>query len=151
MAATGAIEPGHSRAATCWSPDEEGTWSRSARCLHGSSSSSLGELVLLEGRRGERGLLLIKLLCPHRETHVGCCGQLAPSPEMSLRAALAQSPCALFLRCCTSPLLLLPLSSLLGGGDVGVAGPRESWGAGAGLHPPLAMFLITRQSSVLHA
>ena len=88
------LQPGPwSRAATCWSPDEEGTWSRSARCLHGSSSSSLGELVLLEGRRGERGLLLIKLLCPHRETHVGCCG-LAPSPEMRLRAALAQLPCA---------------------------------------------------------
>ena len=102
MAATRAVEPGHSRAATCWSPDEAGTWSRSARCLHGSSSSSLGELlVLLEGRRGERGLLL-KLLCGHRHSY-GLLRACAFS-----RKEAESSSCTIasgFLRCCTSPLL----------------------------------------------
>ena len=85
---------------------------------------------------------------------MGC--TLASPPKRTLRGAHAQSRSqsrAQSLRCAA---IFLPFSAASpstpapappGGG--GVAGPRESWGAG-GLHPPFTTFLAVRRSSILH-
>ena len=85
----------HSQPATCWRPDEEGTWSRSVWCPTAAAAAG-GAWESWSGWRGgrEERLFLVKLLRGGRDgTQMGCSG-LAPSPKSRLRGALAQSLCA---------------------------------------------------------
>ena len=83
------------QSATCWSPDEEGTWSRSVWCP--TVAATVGRAwVSWSGRRGgrEARFLLVSSCCVDRnDTQMGCSG-LAPCPKSRLRGALAQSLCA---------------------------------------------------------
>ena len=86
------LQPGpRSQSATCWSPDEEGSWSRSAWCPTAAAAVG-GAWVSWSGWRGGRDerLFLVKLLRGGRDgTQMGCSG-LAPSPKSRLRGALTQ-------------------------------------------------------------
>ena len=100
-------QPGpHSQSATCWRPDEEGTWSRSAWCPTAAAAAVGGAWESWSGWRGgrEERLFLVKLLRGGRDgTQMGCSG-LAPSPKSRLRGALAQSLCAFSAASPSTPL-----------------------------------------------
>ena len=92
---------GHSQAAsaTCWSPNEEGTWSKTAwSCRRGEERGAAAQ---------------VSAAAPVEDTHMGYSG-LAPSPGRILRAALAKSPCSPQLHLGHLFLFPLPLLALLG-------------------------------------